>query len=270
MAAIDFRLRDLLTRVLPPWLADRIEQKKTTGYRFLWGLIAGLDALLDVINQGIASWFPGRNPSASSYIGRTRGLIRNQGESEASYAARLVEWLETWPQAASQELIAVSLHQFLASHPRVRVINRSGFWLTVEADGSIVRQEAAWDWDSVSHPERNDPDEPWWSDMWIVIQLSPWAERPGALGTLDGDDGFALGHLASHGEIDAVKGLFNQWKGAHSRIRAAIWTTDPDRFDPDVPASCPDGTWGAWGILSGGSYVPSGRDLTTCRYWEPR
>jgi hypothetical protein len=265
------RVRDLLARVLPPWLAERVQQKKTVGYRYLWGLIAPLDALLDMLNQGIASWFPGiGTPTSLPYIGRSRGLLRGQAETPTEYGARLSRWLEIWPDAGASELIAVSIHEFLASHPRVRIVNRSGFWLTVEEDGTIVRQEAAWDWDSVSHPERNDPDAPWWSDEWLIVQLSPWDIRPDTLGDLTGDDGFALGHLATHQEVDAVKGLFDQWKGAHSRFRAVIWTTDPDRFDPDEPSSCPDGTWGAWGMYDGGSYVASGRDLTSCRYWEPR
>lgn len=270
MADLDLRIRDIFARVLPPWLWERILAGKTVGYRFLWGMIAPLDALLDTLNLGLAAWFPGQNVTSLPYIGRSRGIIRGQGETAAAYAERLIRWLDTWPQAGSQELIGVSIHHFLASHPRVRVITRAGKWLTVETDGSIVRQDAAWDWDSVTHPERNDPDEPWWSDMWIVVQLSPWDERPGTLGDLVGDDGFAIGHLATHEEVDAVKGLISQWKGLHSRVRAVIWTTDPDLFDPDVPASNPDGTWGAWGMYSGSSYVPSGRNTTTCRYWEPR
>lgn len=267
----DLRIRDLIDRLVPPWLAGRIKARKTTGYRILYGMVAPLDAVLDVVNQGIAAWFPGvGTPTATPYIGRSRGIVQNQGESIDDYAARLIRWLEIWPEAGAQELIAVSIHEFLASHPRVRVINRAGLWLTVEEDGTITRQIAPWDWDSVSHPERSDPDAPWWSEMWVIVQLSPWAERPGTLGDLTGDDGLAFGHLAAHGEVDAVKGLLNQWKSTHSLVRAVIWTTDPDRFDPEVPASCPDGTWGAWGTTGSGSRVASGRDLTSCRYWEPR
>ncbi len=272
MADTDLRLRDLIDKLVPPWLAARIKAKKTAGYRVLWSMIAPLDAMLDTFNQGIAAWFPGvGTTTAIGHIGRSRGIIRNQGETLEEYAARLTRWLDIWPEAGSQELIAVAIHQFLSSHPRVRVITRNGLWLTVEPDGEIVRLDSdAWDWDSVSHPERNDPDEPWWSDMWIVVQVSQWDERPGELGDLTGDDGFALGHLATHQEVDAIKGLINQWKGAHSCVRAVIWTTDPDLFDPEVPASLPDGTWGAWGMYDGGSYVPSGRNITSCRYWEPR
>ena len=270
MASLELRVRDIIGKILPPWLSARVQRGKTAGFRFVWGLVAAVDVMLDAANQGIAAWFPGvGTPTALPYIGRSRGIIRGQGESHADYAARLTRWLETWTEAGSQELIAVSIHEFLSTRPRVRVVNRAGQWVTVEADGTIVRHQSPWDWDSISHPERNDPDEPWWSDLWVIIQ-SPWEERPGTLGEVTGDDGFAFGHLATHEEVDAVTGLFAQWKGAHSCIRAAIWTTDSSLFDPTDSDTCPNGRWGAWGIFDGTSFVPSDRNITTCRYWEPR
>jgi hypothetical protein len=273
MGLMELRLKDLVDRYVPPWLANRVSKGLTSGHRYLWGLVAPLDALLDVFNQGLVARFPGvGTPTALPYIGRSRSLIRNQNETAAEYGARLEKWLDTHPEAGSQEIIGVAIHSFLANRPRVRVINRAGLWLTVEEDGEITRQQSdAWDWDSVSHPERNEPETPWWSDLWVVVQVSQWAHRDGTMGDLPGHDGYAWGHYASLPEVDAVKGLFSQWKGAHSRIRAVIWTTDPDLFDPDVPASCPDGTWGEWGIYDvDNNYVPSGRNLTSCRYWEPR
>lgn len=272
MTTADLRFRDLFRRYLPPWLAERVTRGKTVGYRFLWTIVAPLDAAAEVLFQGLRSWLPGLGtPTALPLIGRSRGFIRNQTESEADFGERLTKWLDVWPEAGWEERSARMVHEFLASRPRVRVVTRDGRWTTIETDGSVTRVNAPWDWDSVSHPERNDPDEPWWSDLWMIVYMpEQWPLRPGTLAELVGDDGFAIGHMARHEEIDAVKGLLSQWKSAHSRWRAVIFTTDVDRFDPAVPASKPDGTWGAWGMNDGGSYVPSGRDLTTCRYWEPR
>lgn len=265
------RFRDLVRKYVPPWLANRPSLKKTTGYRFLWMLVAPLDVLRSQLFDGIRSWYPGRGtPTALPHIGRSRLLARNQGETDADYASRLIAWLETHEEAGSELRTARAVHEFLLSRPRVRVIARWGLWTTVDEDGTVTQQEAPWDWDSVSHPERSDPAEPWWSDLWMVVYMTTqWPVRPGTVGDLTGDDGFALGHMATHEEVDAVKGLLAQWKAAHSRFRAVIFTSDETLFDPDVPASCPDGTWGSWKKSVAGEVVPS-RNVASCRFWEPR
>lgn len=270
MADLTLRFRDLIRSYVPPWLSDRPQNKRTAGFRYLWTLTAPLDALAEVLAQGIASWMPGvGTPTALPVIGRSRGIIRGKGELDVDYAARLVAWLDTWAEASTEERIARAVHEYLPNHPRVRVVTRWGLWVTVE-DGAVTKRTGPWDWDSVSHPERSDPDAPFWSDLWIIVTGAPFALRSGTFGDLTGEDGYALGHMASVQDVDAIKGLIAQWKGAHTCIRAVIWTSDPDLFDPDVPESLPNGNWGAWGAYDGSSYVASDRNTTTCRYWEPR
>lgn len=269
----EIRFRDLLKKLLPPWLADRPSSGRTRGFRLAWAMVAPLDAAVEQLVQGLYASFPGKGtPTALPLIARSRLLLRWQDESVDSFAARLRAWLDTHEQAATELELAKQIHGYLRSKPKVRVISRSGRWTTVNTDGSVViNANVPFDWDSVSHPERSDPDEPWWSDRWIVVYVTTqWAHRPGVLGDLTGDDGFARGHLATHEEVDAIKGLIVQWSGAHTRARAVIWTSDPALFDPEDPDTCPDGTWGAWSINDGGSQVLGGRNLTSCRYWEPR
>lgn len=261
---------DALRRILPPWLSARFERALSVGFRYLAALTLALDAAADVLTQGLLARFPGLGtPTALELIGRSRALIRNQGESDEAYAARLRNWLEIHKEAGSQLQIARSIHEYLRTRPRVRVVNRAGRFVTVNADGSVEIYDGAWDWDSVSNPERNDPAEPWWSDLWVIVYTSEeqWRARPGGLGDLEGDDGFALGHLATREEVDAILGLLAQWKAQHSRIRAVIWCPNPSLFDPMNPATLPDGTWGDWAITVGGSCIASRNP--TCRYWEP-
>lgn len=54
------RFRDTLRKILPWWLSDRREQGKTVGFRYLWAIVAPLDAAMDVLVQGVNAWFPGR------------------------------------------------------------------------------------------------------------------------------------------------------------------------------------------------------------------
>lgn len=267
------RFRDGLRKYVPWWLSDRRprngEAPKTVGWRFLWACVAPLDFMLATLTMGLAAWFPGKGTStALEWIGRSRGIIRNQDEPDADYALRLINWIETWGDAGKEKRIAEAIHGYLRTHPRVRVVNRAGHWVTIDTDGSLIEHDQAWDWDSVTNPERNDPDEPYWSDLWVIVQPTQWEIRPGGLEDLTGDDHFALGHMASRLEVDALDGLINQWKSAHTRIRAVIWTSDVTLFDPENPSSLPNGRWGTWGIMDGDSYVPSDRNVTTCRYWE--
>jgi hypothetical protein len=259
MASAPLRFRDIFR--VPWWLADR--PGRTVGYRVVWTLIAMLDAFADVMLQGLQAAWPGiGTPSALPMIGRSRGIIRGQADTHATYAEKLRRWLDYWRDAGTQRAIAVALHEYLGNGPRVRVVNRAGFMTTVDTDGTITTTTCAWDWDSSSNPERSG----YWWDQWIIVYPTQWAVR-GEFGGGDtvGGDALGLGHDVTRVEFDAVKGLLEQWKSAHSIVRAVIWTSDASRFDPATPASLPNGNWGQWHSGTG----VSDRDTSTSRYWHP-
>lgn len=256
-------LRERMAEYVPSWLADHDPVGKSYGWRVLTalsrfvdaGLSAALWASLGAVGKG--------TPTALKYVGHARGITRGRLDTDESYAAKFPSWIERWREAGSQRRIAREIAEYLGD-ARVRVVNRSGHWITVEANGTLTEHDAEFDWDSESHPYRAS----WWSDLWVIV-CPAWAHRPGTIGAI-GVDQYAIGHLATQPEVDAVKLLIQRWKAAHSCVRAVIWTSDPDLFDPEEPASCPNGRWGAWGIYDGDSYVPSDRDLVNCRFWEPR
>lgn len=260
------RFRDSIGDYIPVWLRER--PGFTVAYRYLWTFPAMLDAAVEVMLQGIQAAWPGKGtPTALPWIGRTRGILRGQADTQEEFAAKLRAWLDTWRDAGSMEVLARQIRGYLGNHPRVRIVNRAGQWFTVNEDGSEERHQAAWNWDGVSHPKRSDPNHPWWSDLWVIIYPTQWATA-GFYG--DGAtwaDSTGFGHQATQLEADAIKGLIAQWKAAHSRVRCVIWTSDAALFDPENPSSLPDGNWGAWGT-TGASRTP-GRNRTTCRYWEP-
>lgn len=261
------RFRDEIRSYVVPWLSDRktANPPRTAGFRYLWSMVAPLDAAMDVLFQGIAARYPGiGTPTALPLIGRSRGILRGQADTDAEYAEKLSKWLEKWRHAGTERQLAIEIHEYLANHPRVRVVNRAGHWTTVEEDGTITENHATWDWDSVSNPERAG----FWSELWIIVYPTQWGFS-GDWG--DGRDwglDTGLGHLVTGVERDAVRGLGAQWKAAHSRIRTVIWTSDTALFDPTVLGTCPDGSWGQWSTRGSGSRVASSRNTTTCRYWE--
>lgn len=261
------RFRDVFKRYSPWWLSERRESGKTVGYRFLWSGIAPLDQLTDALLQGLRAAWPGAGtPTALPYIGRARGVQRGQADTDDEYAAKLRAWLERAESMGSSVAIAREVHEYLSSHPRARVINRAGHWVTMEADGSVTVTDAAWDWDSVSNPERAD----FWSELWVIVYTSQFpASGDWGDGRLWGARDSGLGHVVPRVDRDAVLNLLSTAKSAHSKIRAVIWTTDSALFDPAVPSSCPDGTWGQWSLPGTSPRVAGGRVSTTCRYWEP-
>lgn len=262
----ELRLRDAFKLVLPWWLSDRLESGKTVGYRYLWSVVSTLDGLLEGQLQALQAPWPGQGtPTALPFIGRGRGILRGQNDTDDEYAAKLRGWLDRWLAAGSQLAIAREIHDYLSDHQRVRVINRAGHWVTMNADGSVVTADATWDWDSISNPERSG----FWSELWVIVYTSqfPDAGTWGDGRTWGGRDS-GLGHVVHRVDHDAVRNLIGTWKSAHSKVRAVIWTTDDALFDPTDVGTCPDGTWGQWSTGGSGSRIASNRVKTTCRYWE--
>lgn len=259
------RFRDALASIVPWWLSARLQAGLTVGYRYLWGIVQVLDGLAEFLVQGIQAAWPGiGTPTALALIGRSRGIVRGLDDTNDEYAARLRVWLDTWRNAGSQQELARQIRAYLRGRPRVRIVTRAGLWFTIEADGTESTAQQAFDWDSVSNPENAGH----WSEMWIIVYPDSWAYS-GQWGTSDGQkygDLLGIGHAVTREEWDGVKNIIAQWKAAHSRVVAVIYTTDPDLFDPLDPLSLPDGTWGKWGR---GTSRMATRNTTTCRYWEP-
>lgn len=265
-------LKDVFGRILPSWLADNFPASPSYGYRFLWVGAALVDAALDTMLQGSLAASGRGTPTALRYIGAARGILRGRYDTDDEYFVKLQTWIDRHKERGQQRRLAREVWEYLGNDgsgaSRVRVVNRAGWWVTITAAGELEETQADWDWDSVSHPFRNDLDAPYFSDLWVIVYPS-WTFRAGTLGDLTGDDGFAIGHMAPHAEVEALKSIVTTWKAAEECIRAVIWTTDETLFDPEEPSTCPDGTWGAWGTTGSGSRVKSGRDLINCRFWEP-
>ena len=259
--------RNELRKFVPWWLADRrLSSGKSVGFRYLWAIVATLDVFVQFMLEALRAPWPGLGPTAAlPYIGRTRGILRGPAATTVEYVSRLSRWLAKWARAGSAEQLLEELHEYLPTNPKVRLFTRSGICITRNTDGTTVRQTGvAWDWDSVSDPQRAGN---WW-DVWIVV-YSPYAKRAGTLGGIT-DDGNVLGQAMPSSVADEVKQLLSTWKSAHTYVRAVIWSTDATKFDPATPASMPDGTWGRWGTTGNGSRFKGARCQSSLRFWEPR
>ena len=275
----EFRgLRDALRAFVPIWLQDRPGFRN--GYKFLYMAALLGDIAITWMVQAVYAWLPGYSlgvtglavdpSSALPLVGQGRAIVRGEIETDASYAARLVTWLTTWEAAGSAEILASQVQAYLANTPTVRIVDRAGNWVTIDPSGHITTTSAAWDWDSVSNPERAG----WWSDLWVIVYPCEWpitgtnlASLVGAWGTYQG---VGTGHKVPRAQNDAIRAIVAQWKGAHVWVEAIIWSYDATLFVPGAPVSGdPDGTWGNWSKYVGGVQVPARLNDGRVRFWIP-
>lgn len=240
---------------------------------FLTTMIAFYDVATDVMRQGMHASIPGiGTTTALPFIGQMRGMIQGDGETNASYAARLPSWRDRARQWGMQLALARALHEYVEGNPIVKIVNRAGLMVTCDASGNITRTQTTWNWDSVSNPER----ATWWAELWIIIYAPPWNETGPVMTSPNAPPNlgpYGIGQLVPRINVDVVKGLVEQYKSFHSYVRAVIWSYDSSLFDPTNPSKMPDGTWGQWSYptfeTGNGNNARhlSGRSLS-CRYWE--
>lgn len=257
-----------IRRILPPWMRDRPTLGKTVAYRYAASWAAVLDVLMQAAIEGMLSALPTHGtPTAFPFHGRDRGIVRGPEQPASDYALQLTEWLKFARRAGNAWSVASNLQRYLGpTPPKVRIVTRGGFWTTLNSDGSLeFHRGTAWDWDSVTHPERADS---WW-DIWVIVYAPPFTTA-GTFGDDSGDSwgqAKAFGHETSIGNARQIKALVHKFKGAHAHVVTLIMAYDAASFDPETLASFPtDGTWGNFSRLSGGVRVRS--RVSTARYWE--
>ena len=262
------QFRQSLNFDVPSWLSDRAG--KNVGFRILWSIATAIDGVIQYAMDGVEARLPGAGTaSALPYIGRDRGIIRGAEETDASYADRLVQWLDYWRAAGNAYVLIFALQAYLPVKAKIKLVTRSSVWYTLDVDGSLSFVKASnWDWDSLSNPERAGR----WSDFWIIIDpvnfpkdgqwgdgTSFWGEAPKQV----------FGSDCTAAVAKSVIDIVSQWKGPHTHFDTLILSYNASQFDPlATPGDpgLPDGWYGVWSRNSGGSQIAT-RTLDA-RYWE--
>jgi hypothetical protein len=262
-------LRNALAYIIPNWLANRVDFQ--VGYKILYTVALIGDQMIESALESVRASWPGKGtPTALPLIGQSRGLIRGRTDTDDVYAGYLVDWLTTWENAGADQQVVTEIRNYLGGDPTVTLVDRAGHWTTINPDRSITQVTAAWDWDSISGFDKysaaliHDTDNPWWSDQWIIVYPPPWAVQTTYTGPSDGNEGIGLQNTQQ--DVDAIASILGSFKGAHTFIRAIIWSFDPTKFIPTNPTA--DGNYGNWFKIVAGVAVPS-RDASA-RYTEPR
>ena len=245
------RFRDMSDAISPTWLNGPV------GQRYRYSMAVLYDALSDACGYANLARWPYTCPyDAFPYLAADRQIVQGFAEPNASFANRLVQWLDLWRAAGSPMGVMLAvLGLFLPTSVTIRTVDNSSNWNTylagatpfpisasVPTPPTYVAGAGNWNWDGNTTP--------WWR-AWIIIYVGPlgWTIGPkwgdggkwGDPGRLWGISGPAYGQLAT------LRAIIKQWKPAHSWIANVILTTNTARFDPAHAAGGgvnPDGTWG--------------------------
>lgn len=259
------QIRDALRAFVPPRLRDGGAGTVSFGFKFLWCIAVVLDAILEWFAQGAQARLPGLGtPTALGPEGRARGIRRGLAEGDASYAVRLQRWLESWKMAGHPFGILREIRAYINAPIKVRCVDYSGNWHTIEADGtesSLHLGVGAWNWEGATGR--------WW-DLWIIIypgSLWPvWESLDGSQWGGDMADGQdTLGQQAAFNVCEDIRGIVRERKSQHNVCRNIIIAYNNADFDPLDSSTLPDGTWG---LPWDNSDPPELTRNQNARYWE--
>jgi hypothetical protein len=112
--------------------------------RVLYGMASQLDALADILVEGMRARFPGDHTNETlPLIGRERRIRQGLTESSAAYAARLTTWLDQHARRGNPYALLAQLHAFLAPDYSIELWYKSGRRFVMATDGTVTRSITA-------------------------------------------------------------------------------------------------------------------------------
>lgn len=277
-------IREMMRDFTPRRFVDALPELPSYGWKALWAFGLLPDAFVDWALQGSRAFLPGLGtPTALPWIARGRDLVRGRIETQAEHVARLIAWLDLHTDRGTMVGMTREIQNYLGrtnagQFHTVMCVSRRNTWGIRRGDGAYEYYDDnqisyAWDWDSVSHPERAGL----WSDMWIIVIPSAYENH---LAWFWASPDSALGHDAPQAQVIKLREIVKKWKAARTRVRGIIWAPKfvPAGYDlagalvfdplPGGPVPFkPDGTWGKYSKLDGnGRSVPSRPKFL--RFWD--
>lgn len=160
--------RDRVARFVPPWLQFGNNAK------LLYAVLVQLDIMGDALVAGVKSRFPGHYSFDSlSQLGRERRIVRGPNEPDATYAGRLIRWLDDHRTRGGPYAMLAQIYAFYAPNNfAVDLVYRNGRRYRMDADGNIVRDQIDWHPDTM--PEKW---ARWWLFYWTDAFPAPTPEQ---------------------------------------------------------------------------------------------
>ena len=238
MSSITFRR--MVANKLPAWL--RSGEGGLVAYTLAWMLDAFRDRARLAIFVRFPQWCP---PDALAPHGRDRGIVRGIYDTDESYAARLIPWLDYHRRRGNPWAMLEQLQAYCGGSV-VRTVDRRGNWYSIAADGTqtYVAANGLWTWDDrAASPE--------WARGWAIVYMTggtvPFAPGP-LVGAADlwggavGSEGYTVGSTADPGQIAALRSIVLDGTPGGVHAEFIILAFDAATFAPATPEALP--TWG--------------------------
>jgi len=265
----------MIRETLSSWLPKRFLTSR--GFRYLYSFALVADATIEAALQGMAARLPGfGTPTALPRIGRDRGIKRGFAESDAHYATRLINFLAAQKKRGSAFELMRQVQGYLSpASPAIRwVITKANLgvsvWRTLYADGTTSTQITSpvnfnWDGRDATLATRawliiysTSPNNVWDQDgTWDDTATLTWDEDA-AIGT--------WGSTATLEQIQGVRDIIRDWKGAQTLYSEILICFDDAAFDPGTSSPPnPDGLWRYYHKVDAGVAVMARNEDTV--YW---
>lgn len=147
--------RDTFLGVVPPWL------RRKNGANLIFALGLQMDVMVDALVSGVQLRFPGKfSPESLPFLSRDRYVSRGRYEASATFADRLISWLDDHltrggPYAMLRQLQA----HFAPNNFKIELIYALGTRYTMAADGGVTIDQVTWT--PPGKPADTHPDR-WW------------------------------------------------------------------------------------------------------------
>lgn len=134
--------KNAIQLIVPPWLMQPV------GGAILQACAEQLDDLVDRVRAAVKLRFPGLYSFDSlPELGRQRRIRRGRFETDATYAGRLIPWLDAHRHRGGPYAMLGQLFAFYGpSNFQIVLLYTSGRQFTMDVDGAIVMDDAGtWD-----------------------------------------------------------------------------------------------------------------------------
>jgi hypothetical protein len=244
-------IRDMLIEIAPPFL------RGPNGVRFLSALAYPIDALDELLRQGVKARFPGVYTMESlPLIGRDRQLDRGPTEPDATYADALAYAFDTHQHDASARGILRQVERYFIPAGRlITLVNSNGLtavWHLLDGldeFGRVVADPTNWNWDGLHR---------WWHGFAILdSSAGPWVRSPTWGSSTWGAWPGTLGSSATRTEVASIRRRVGR-KPANVYVPSIVVAMEPGMFSVSAPPGAPgmpDGTWGTHSKIVGGHRV---------------